>query len=497
MPLSDLKGDFFVPTRDVLLTRWLRDYKLRKPDVDTRPGSRVHIDGSVVADTLLPVFADAAAAGNAVALKDKTSAGLETEAEGLGIPKRLPAAGGLGFVTIGASAGGGLILAGAELKDERTGFRYVCRATKVYFDGNPVPIRGVDTGPATNLPAGSVLRWTTTPIGIKPTATVLADPDGNGLKGGREQETDPELLRRIEDARANPAASGNAAAVRRFVREAAAALGIPLQETFVFPCTAGPGTTAYAFTMRPSSVGGSRAPSSADIAEILAHITGELPGDDGLFACAIVDTPTDFKVKVLWAGTTGWADAQPWPVIADDFYVSAVTDATHFSVDSDAASPTAPQVGQSIAFYNDSTGLFVPKRIATVTGSGPWAIACDTTTNATDTSYVPTVNERMCPWSDALQDLVTPLVTQMGTLGPGEMVAAPFDAGLRQKRDPASPQRWPTSIRHKDIETALGAVPSVADVIVASPTLPYETPVGTKNVSVKLLTVGKILAFKL
>lgn len=496
MPISDLDGDFYVPTREDLLTRWLRDYKIRKPDVDTGAGSRAHIDGSVVADTILPVYADAAAAGNGVALRDKTSAGLETEAEGLGIPKRLPANGGAGFVTIGAASGGGLIQVGAEIKDERTGYRYRCAATKVYFDGDPVPIRGIDTGPATNLPAGSILRWTTTPIGIKPTATVLADPDGNGLKGGRDQETDPELVRRIEDARAHPAASGNTAAVRRFAREGAAALGIPLQETFVFAGTAGPGSTAYVFTMRPSTSGGSRAPSSADIAAILAYITGELPHDDGLFACAIVDTATDFKLDVSWAGA-GWTDAQPWPDRADDFYVSAVTDATTFSVDSDDASPTAPQVGQSIAFFDEDTGLFVPKRILTVTGSGPWAIACDTTTDATDTTYVPTVNERMCPWSDSLQDLVTPLLDQMATLGPGQMVASFFDAGLRQRRDPPSPQRWPSVVRHKDIEGALGSMRSVADVSVASPSLPYETPVGTKNVSVNLLTVGKILAFPL
>lgn len=499
MALTDLPGNFFAPTRQDIHARWLRDYRIRNPGVDTSPGSRPYIDGLVVADTILPIYADAIAVGNNADLANKTSRGLEIEAANLGLPERLPASGAVGFVTISASTGGGLVQQNAELKDDKTGLRFKAQITSTYFDAQPVPIIGVDTGPATNLAAGTVLRWTTTPIGIGETATVLATPDGKGLTGGRDKETDPELVLRIADARANPAASGNAAAVRRFAKEGAAALGIPLQEVFVFPASAGPGTTAFVFTLRPASPGASRTPTSVQIAAILAHVMGELPGDDGLFACSILESAQTLKLQIQWArGATGWADAQTWPVYADDFYVTGIPSALTFDVTSVAGSPTAPQVGKTIAFYDTANARFVEKRILTVSGTGPsWTITCDTTNNASDTSYVPSVSERFCPWSDSLDLLAQPLLIQVGTLGPGEMFSDFFDEGYRQRRDPPSPDVWPSVLRNKDLELALGKLPAVADVVIASPTLPYATPVGTANVSVNLTTVGKILAFPL
>jgi hypothetical protein len=492
MALTDLPGTFVVPTRPEIFARWLSDYKLRQPGADVGAGGQPYIDGQVVTDLVLPIYADAAAAGNNVTLENKTSAGLEIEAVNLGLPARLPPGGSTGFVLANASVGGGLVLQGAEIRHAATGLRFQCLVTAVYADQQPVPIQGLDTGPSTNLAASTVLKWTTPPAGIGPSATVVADANGKGLTGGRDQETDPEIILRIQDARANPAAAGNSAAVRRFAKDGAKALGIPIQEVFVYSTTAGPGSTAFCFTVRPGTPGASRAPSNVQIAQILAFLIGPLPFDDGLFACSILETGVVLQLKVQWAhGATGWADASPWPPLGTA--VSAVTDALNFSV----ASSIAPQVGQSFAFYDTANGAFVRKRVLTVTGAGPYAIVCDSTNGASDTSYTPTVGELPCPWSDSLSVLVQPLLTQFGALGPGEMVTSFLEPGLRQRRDPPSPDLWPSTLRNKDLELALGIIPQVSDVTVYSPTLPNATTVGTPNVSVNLQVVSKILAFPL
>lgn len=497
-PLEDLPNGFIVPTRGDVRDRFQKDYLLRQPGAPTGEGSQAFIDGSVIADTLMPIYADAVSVARGANLKDMTRAQLQAECAALGIPEELPESAGSGFVVISASAGGVYIDTGRELKDESRNLRFHCAVADTYFHGKAIPIIGTDKGPNTNIPAATVLKWTNPPAGLSNLATVQADADGNGFTGGRSAESDDDIRQRITTTRGDPAAGGNVAQIRKIVKDGGAALGIAVQDVFVYPAITGAGHYAYVFTLRPAKAGGSRIPTAIQIAAIRAYVHHELPEDDGIFAAAIIESTVTAKLGVKWAGTAvGWVDAQPWPSYADAYYVSTSTSAVSFILTSAAgASATAPQVGQTFAFYDKAHGKYARKKIltATVGAAGVYTIVVDETNNSSDVTFKPAVNDGACPWSTSLDLLVTPFLTETDKLGPGEQVADFFDEGYRQRRQPEDPLEWPISLRHKSLD-AVDDLAQIHDVSWLAPTIPYTVDPGVAGVSSNILAIGALLAF--
>ena len=498
MPLENLPNGFAAPTRPEIRDKYQRDYTLRQPGAPTGEGSQAFIDGSVLADALLPLLANAVSIGRSADLQDMTREQLKAECRAIGIPEELPESAATGFVIISASAGGVFIDAGRQLKDEARNITFRCAVADTYYNGKAVPIIGVDKGAQTNTAGGTRLKWSNPPAGLGAIATVQTDADGNGLQGGRGAESDDDIRDRIREARANPPAGGNAAQVRELVKEAGASLGIAVEEVFVWPCITGPGHYCYAFTLRPGTPGDSRIPSAVDVAAIRAFVHRALPEDDGIFAGVIIEEGVDAKLGVRWTkdNGVGWTDAQPWPAYADAFYVSAVTSALAFNVKSDESTPTAPEIGQTFAFFDATNKKFVRKRALTVTslGGGEYGIVVDDTNNASDVNYAPSVDEEMCPWSESLNLLVSPLLAEIDTLGPGEQVDDFFDEGARQKREPESPAEWPSDLRHSSLD-AVDELPQIHDIDWLEPEIPALPSTGVPGASANLLVISTLLAF--
>lgn len=496
MSIEDLPDGFTVPTRSEIRDKFQRDFVLRQPGAPTGPGSQAFIDGSVIADTLAPVYADAVSIARGANLDDMTREQLKDEASALGIPEELPASAGSGFVVITASSGGVFIDSARELKDDSRKLRFRCASSATYFDAQPVPIIGIDVGPATNIPAGTTLKWTNPPAGLGATATVQADADGRGLTGGRNAETDDDIRNRIRAEESDKAAAGNVAEIRLRVKEAARVLGIAIREVFVYPAVVGAGHYSYVFTLRPGSPGDSRVPDSVQIAAVRAYIHGVLPEDDGILAAELIDEDVDLRLGIEWAkGAEGWLDAQPWPLYSDGFKVSTVTSATVFRVvGTTAVQP--PAAGKTFAFYDASEGTFVRKKILTATfvSGTSYDIVVDATNNVSDVNYVPAVNEEMCPWSASLDLIVAPLVAEFDALGPGQQVEEPFDEGYRQKRMPEDPYEWPSALRHNALD-GVDDLSQVLDVEWLEPDMPHAPAVGVAGVSANLLFPASILAF--
>jgi uncharacterized phage protein gp47/JayE len=491
-----LTGDFYTPSRSEIVEQYQRDFKFRQPDAPVGEGSNAYIRANVIADALMPVYANATAIANDVDLENKSTEGLDAELARLGLPARFAAIGGSGYVTITASAGGGTIFEGDEIKDPQTGFRFQCVATKKYVDGEEVPVEGIDTGTDTNLPAGTVLRWASPRPGIGSKATVYAQPTGAGLEGGRGAETNPEVITRIKAAKATPPAAGNDAEIQKFVTETP---GVPVQAVFTYPAAYGPGTTCYAFTLAPATVGASRSPNAVQIAATRAYTLGKLPKDDGIIDCLITEVDVDMMLRVRWSpGTKGWTDALQWPPYIgtgiNTMTVSAVTDALNFEVYT-TVGPTAPIAGANFAFFDQVSGTFKRKRVLSSSVVDPFtlAIVCDPSNGASDLDFVPVVGDVPCPWSDALDSLVEPVKEGFDGLGPGEMFDPFFDEGLRQKRSPAPPA-WPNELGSKSFRN-LDEVTSASSIQIVEPAIPYETPVGTPGVSVNLLVLGRLSVF--
>lgn len=506
-----------VPTRDQRRDQFLRDLVIRNPAALQVPGTDPYLDASIYADATEPLLHNAVLIANSITRANMTGAQLDAEGKRLGAP-RLGPIGGAGAGAPNLGANGATIFQGDILRYAPANLRFQCTTTALYAPGQPVPIQGLDTGFATNLPAGSVLNWDAPRPGCGKSLTVLVQADGSGLSGGAPAETDDQYRLRLDTVAANPPASGNDAA---YQLAASNLTTVAVQQAFTYCAVQGPGSIGIAILLRPSQPGASRIPNATQLSLMLSSFVGLFPGDDSVYAIKVIASPVNVVLKVLWAtGAKAWADAQPWPTyVASPNLVqvaapsSGTTSATYFRLNSSGI--TSPTVGQSIAFYDRANQVFRRKKIAsfTVDGAGGYDITCDTTNGLTDTSYTPVIGQPCCPWSDSLQDLVTPLVSYFDTLGPGEMFASFFDPGQRQKRSPPNPTSWPSSITNRMLGGArtvqaptgpqqtqppvptIFTTPSIGDAVLVEPTVPYAAPTGSPGVSVYLLTLLGPLAF--
>lgn len=498
---AEIPQIFPEPDRDELRADYLRDVAFYSDGAQAvGEGTQPWIDGSVVADQLVPVYLRIRDSGDNLVLTRATGTAAEDWAESRGLPRRLAATGAQGFVQITASVGGTTIFAGDELKVTTTGLRFACAATATYLDGALVPVAAVDVGPVTNLAPGTVLTWTAPRPGCGSTAVVWEDADGNGLTGGRSEETDEEIVARVISAGADPAASGNAAEYARLVKSTP---GVAVQQAFVYPAILGPGTTGLTFTLAPSAPGGDRIPSVAQLAQVEAWLQNQVPHDDQFFVCTLTSSPVDVAIRVAWqTGVDDWVDVVPWPPYYagnSAITVTAATSATAFTLgraSGNYSGAVAPLVGQTIAFFDAVGRAFVRKRILSFTGTGPWVIAVEPTNNVSDLTFVPAVGQRAMPWSASLELVVPPILSAFDTLGPGEQVASFFDAGSRQRRFPPPPKTWPASVGARLIN-GVQDLDNVADASLLEPTTPLACPVGSPGVTSYLLQFRSLSVFPL
>jgi uncharacterized phage protein gp47/JayE len=211
MTVSQLPGPIPATTRDREIEKWKRSHRLRVPAADTGPGTQPDTDARVCSDIVMPLYAAATINNQNTVLELARGAAQDQWAERLGIDPRRDAYGATGPVVYAGATGGSTIpgkdtaTPGDELRHESTGLRYEVVTTGTYAPGDHISIVGKDTGPDTNLPAGTQLKWTSPRPGCSDFALVGT----GGLIGGRDKENDDEFLIRIQQEMQNPAASGN------------------------------------------------------------------------------------------------------------------------------------------------------------------------------------------------------------------------------------------------------------------------------------------------
>lgn len=506
---SPLPDQIVVRNRTEWREAYLRSYRLRDTDADTREDTQPWVDASALADQLAILSENARQIGRKIPLSELSEEQLDQRLEELGLPQRFPDLGASGFVIAHTGLTGSHIFSGDELTEPDSGLHFQCITTDDYSDGDYVPVAAIDTGPSTNLAAGVQLVWSGSRPGLFPDATIAEQTDGDGLSGGRLAESGDEVRLRISDTLADPAASGNDAGYRRHMSNSRGH-GVPVQQPFTYSCILGPGTIGGAFTLKPSRPGASRVPNATQVQQVRDYIRGQMPIDDGYLDVMLIAQPVDIVIDVDWAeGAAGWTDAvgARWPerrpTGAGAVVVTAATDATHFTLATDNASysgVTGPVAGQTLGFFdsNAETGIWRRKKILNVSGSGPWVITCDTANASSDTSLTPAVGARVSPWSDSLNTTVAPLVAHFETLGPGEQRATFFDPGLREKRSPASPRSWPSNITNRLAGELLNVakVPSIGDAVVREG-LGVTATVGTPGAISYLPELGDVAIFPL
>jgi hypothetical protein len=501
MPLDVLPDTIIVKTRDEWLALYLRSHLLRAPLASVAEDSEPWVTGSALADQLNIQSENARRIGRSIPLSSQSGSQLDQRLAELGLSPRYPQTGSQGSVDVETSLLGSTVPRLTECTDEN-GQIFYCTRTALYLSGQAIPLAAKSTGPSTNLAAGTKLVWSAPPGGLVSRAFVHEQTNLTGLSGGRLAETDEEVRGRISDSYANPAVAGNAAAYIAAI-EFSQGHGVAVQKGFVIPAALGPGTTAFCFTMSPPLPGSSRAPNPTQIQLVRDYLIGLFPADDQILDCILLETPTRVAVQVNWSdGAIGWQDTVPWPpyylpdTTPQAIVVDSVASPTVFTVDCLGglrAGALPPQPGNAIAVFDPSAGKFKKKVIATVVGTGPWSLTIDQTNGASDNLFIPLVGERVCPWSDSLGDVVLPVLTYFGTMGPGEQQAVFYDPGTRQRRVPLAPRYWPSTISNR-LAVDLLDINSVEDAVVVEG-LNTSTTAGTAGTSLNIQTLGYLSVF--
>jgi hypothetical protein len=497
MATDELPGEIVTLTRDEFRNLFTQDYQLFAPNAEVGPGTQPYVDGSLAADATLVIVNDAVTIGNGTNIDTSTGTWLQQIGESEGVFK-LPAAGASGYVVITTTVGGATIFQGDEVTEQASGLRFLVQATALYGNGALVPIVGLDTGESTNLNAGTSLQFSAPRPGCTALCTVYEDSNGNGLTGGRPDESDDEYRARIKLKRANPPASGNDAEYQRVVEDIPT---IGIQKAFTYPAIFGPGTMGFTFTLRPGSPGADRIPNGTQLNLATATLLGQEPADDGVFPLQMLAASLVVAYRVSWAtGAAGWTNNPRWPEYTSPKVTIKAAPAptpTSFRAVTTGGPIADPVVGQTVAVFDRPNKQFRQKRIETITVITPgqeWQLTCSTVNLASDTTYTPIAGQAISPWSDSLNLLVEPTLTFVDGLGPGEMYASFADPGLRQKRNPPNPDSYPSTVTNKLVSPIL-SLPSISNAVVLEPTIPYTTPIGTPGAFVYLLELTDLAVY--
>jgi hypothetical protein len=464
--MTDFPSDLTAKSRSQIVQEYTRDMSIRMsqvgvPNLDTTPGSHTWVLGTTLADTLNASQANQTIIARRNLIKQTFGVKLDEYGNSRGLP-RLQGGRSFGTVRITTSTGGTTIGAGnVNVANPGNAVQYTVVTPATYQNQSLVTIRSVNLGSDTNAPPGTKLRFSSPSAGLAPDCVVVADANGNGLTGGGDIETDEDYQDRLIDDLRNPQGNGNRSEVRTLIhetspnyKESRPGHGVPIECGFVYPCALGPGSIAFSFTV--PGIGVNRIPSGAQLSAVESYIKSYIGEDYSVFTLAMGIDPNaaalspaatlKFSPNVL-----SWADLDPFPryfTSTQGFpIIGAVTSATSFQVayQSSYSGVLQPRVGQTICFYNNSMRKFIPKRIASFVGTGPWTITVDTTNASSDTTLLPSPNQYVMPYATKLDEFANLVMSRYDKLGPGENVATLIaaDPEKRGRRFPESNIAFP------------------------------------------------------
>lgn len=364
-------------------------------------------------------------------------------------------------------------------------------------------IVGINTGTATNLEAGTKLKWMNGPLGATGDVTVNAD-----FTGGLAAETDYEFALRILRLMRNKQGAGNRAQVRAWAERAA---NNAVESAFVYPCALHAGTTIVCITQKAGSSTGptARVASVGTLASVTAYLTPPgspvMPVPPRVVVTTFTGTPTNMVLSLAMpVGTSaGWDDLQPWPgqLGGTGTVISAINvggDPLAIKITCPVDLPSGVTQPQMMV-WDDASSTFEELAVTSV------ALDSGTTYDVVLTQ-APTktlaVGDYISPYSSRAELLSTTIDAYFKSLGPGEVIdVSSSSTDSRRSRayrfpkpNEEYPQRAGTNIL-TFLQDALGA--GLSDSIVqansvSTPSLPTD-PVDGPN----MIVAGKIGVYSL
>jgi hypothetical protein len=469
-----MTGRFFdTPQRGSLREQWLATYRngLRSlvdpstgapfPEADiaraTQEGSQLYARAEAVELIALGIHAKAPAIADQIAPSRSTTGVLsELHAKMRDMP-RLDAAGAtlkaqakadVGAVFVGSTT---IPDASAAFAVDSAGRRYQVLFTVTTPIGGlagsdpafPLVLVGVDTGEATNLPAGSKLTWG----GNQPLSAAKEFTTTEDGSGGIDAETDAEWAARMEADDAHKPESGNNAHVRKWAREASNAV----EDTFVYACAKYAGTKVVAVTQKrgrqtEAAPKGplARIPSAGTLARVRAYLVppGSPKVPERVVSVVVAPTTTYTNLSIGLAlprgRGLGWSDVRPWPSYsAGPAIITAIATPTSFTLTTPSEpTGTAPKLMQWVR----SISRWEELRVASVAALG---VNTWTVTLSSAPSNALTIGSYVSPLVRGYALLALAVERYFDSLGPGEVVAATDTRFVRAARFPDPVERYP------------------------------------------------------
>lgn len=418
----------------------------------------------------------------------------------------LAAVGGSGTVTVPATTLGTIFVGSTTLPDP-VATQLTDPAGKLYqvlftvTAPAPLTLKGIDTGPGTNLAVGAQLKgaqnW---PLGAGETATVTS-----AFTGGIATETDAQFAARLLARVRHKPASGNNAHFRSWARDSSVAV----EDGFIYACALQAGTTRVAVTQRRGNVLGpaGRVPSVGTLTDVTAYLTppgsSVVPTPPLVVVTGVTAVPTNIALglSMLAGQSAGWTDFTPWPGVlgagaTKETTITTVTDQTHIRITIPVGTAGLPSSAPSLMVWNDATSRLEKLNVQSVTLFGGQVYSV---TLASPPAKTLAVGDYVSP-DTARRDLIAEtLEAYFDALGPGELVDLATDTRAHRAfrfPEPAEvfPQRAGTFLLAQ-LEDALGAALPDATLESISTSLPAVAadPVDPPN----LLVAGKVGVYPL
>lgn len=359
-------------------------------------------------------------------------------------------------------------------------------------------MRGLDGGDATNIAAGTPIKWTNPPIGAQPEGTTAAD-----FSGGVDDETEADFAIRIEDRIHHRPASGNQAHFRAWAQQASNAV----EQAFVYACALNAGTTVVCCTQKRASVVGplARIPSFGTLSTLTGYLVPPtspvVPG--GVFVLVVppvsVSSDLGLRISLRRATPGGWSDINPWPKASALYQrcrIVGLATQTSFTIETDIApAQTLPVSGAnapSLMVWRRAISRFEKLNVATIAAGAPnqYVVTLNSAISTNDIS----VGDVISPYTDRAEVIAQAVEQYFDGLGPGELVNLQTDPrAYRAFRFPKPSEGSPQRVGQGIVTTildVLGGAASDAELVQASilfPALPSAVTDGPN-----LLTLGHL-----
>lgn len=304
----------------------------------------------------------------------------------------------------------------------------------IYSNGEQIQIRSVDVGSQTNLPAGTILTWISTPANAKSTSITTA------ITGGCDVETDAAAQSRLQSRFSNPPSLGN----WQHLVELISAFDTIGSQVWIYSCANGPSTQHIAIST-PQSVSyvGRDVPVNPNMANIASATFGNVAAYANTVITSVSNVPFDvaFKITIPYPiGSSnnsstvsggGWLDFNPFPVPDGYFFnfssVSAVTSTVNFTINlkngNTKCIPNLTRISWIDRSNSSGNGWIVKTaKVIAVTEN----LTLNTYTLTIDTPFTGiTVGDYIFPAMTNGQNYLNTVLEQFGLLGPGQKTDVP------------------------------------------------------------------------